>query len=170
MSYLIILDVDETLIHSEFKKENPFDGITEDYFEITVDGDKAFVALRPHLKEFFDYLKSRRCHVMIYSAGAKNYVEAIAKYLSNKFDVNFFRILSRSDCEFDKDSVNKYKADFDSKKTILVDDRIDVGRMYKYTHHLAIYPFYTTTRRFLEQDTYLLVTINKINAILTSSN
>lgn len=162
MSHLIILDVDETLIYSEFQDKNPFAGIVDDVAEL----EGCFCAIRPHLQEFFDFLKAHKCLVMIYSAGSKAYVDSIASYMEHRFQISFFRVLTRDDCIFNNKSVSKYKPDFDSPQTILVDDRTDVGQGYTHLKHLVIPKFEPSTKNSYQQDSYLLLIRDRIKQLL----
>ena len=122
MDKLLILDLDETLIHATTEKLD----IVEDF-----QFDKYFVYKRPHLDWFISEI-SKYFKIGIWSSASDEYVEGIISKLS--FDeINFEIVWGRSRCSFkrdiDKDSFayekrlqKLKKKNFRMEKIIIVDD------------------------------------------------
>lgn len=109
---IIILDLDNTLIHSlEPKSENdPHDQPTIDYVkkkfhispDFTVDGKSYSYAVykRPYVDDFLKYATKTFDYVVIWSAGTKRYVELIVEKLFKMAKLpQPFMVLTRDDCK-----------------------------------------------------------------------
>lgn len=91
MVSVIVLDVDETLIHSSTSKRKK----QEDSFQIS--GYQCI--RRPHLDKFIEHCFDRFDHVVIWSAGTEDYVHEICEMIFS--DRKPHLILTRDDCELD---------------------------------------------------------------------
>lgn len=151
----ILLDIDGTLINtieSGKRLADPFEGHVspENIIEYSY-GDNSgydYCALRNGLDKFFDGLKALNIQIVIFSAGQSEYINKIAEIFIKKYNITIFKILTRSDCTIERyqnsdhiRNIYKYKAEFDKPSTILIDDRIEAGDLYKYAKHYSIRPF-----------------------------
>jgi len=130
---LILLDLDETLIHSEYEikneninsydtvirfKDNETDG-TEEYFSVGV-------YLRKGVRKFLNILNNYFT-IGIFTASQKEYADAILQYLDP--DKNIIKFcLYRNNCINVNDLINikdlRIIKDIDLKKTVLIDNNM----------------------------------------------
>lgn len=133
----LILDLDETLIHSSEEKPEKYDFI--------IDG--LYVIIRRHTRKF---LRSQE-RLIVWSAGEHDYVHAICKELEKRFKVKFDTILTRNDCErrISNDSlfytkplgkIFKLYPDLSYDNTLLLDDTF-INMYDSPLNHLHIKPF-----------------------------
>jgi hypothetical protein len=136
--YNIVLDVDETLLHTYDEHGDDTSDIY-DPFKIKVDGETLYGSLRPGLKEFLMKLKkNKKFNIGIWSAGSDNYVKAIAKMLEKKYNIKFDFVWTRKNCEYSishdgyklhKKPLKKLFQEYphmNYTNTIIIDDRDDV--------------------------------------------
>lgn len=149
-SHTIMLDLDSTLIHTTFISENQLNEIKNspqyDSLKHRVrilkiidinDNDiigrgvitTAIVILRPHLKEFIEFISSYFDDIRIWSAGHKRYVRGIESLIfapENELYINKpIKVLTRLDCnEITDRSVLKDLASkgLNLSSTLIVDD------------------------------------------------
>lgn len=114
----IVLDLDETLIHSYMDKDK-----IEKYYELNpqrfsmlrrrgdlkeiiierfdekgrLDSYKFWLLKRPHLTEFLKFLNDEFKHVIIWTAGTCDYAHHVVAYIYKKIPKKPFMILSRDD-------------------------------------------------------------------------
>jgi len=87
MCNIIILDLDNTLIHSIYN--------CKCYGDFTFDGYSIYK--RPYLEKFIDYCFTNFDHVIIWSLGGREYVESIIdNILGKKYDP--LLILAKDNC------------------------------------------------------------------------
>ena len=150
MPYHICLDLDNTLIYTEFdsnlfskldlndpdlkKRCRLIDFIDSSDKDKKGTGkiDKALVFFRPYLFEFIDFIKDFFDEISIWSAGQERYVRAIDSllfpeeyYKNNKIPKNVYTF---KDCVFLEDNTTfkeLSKKGFDLNQTIALDDRED---------------------------------------------
>ena len=85
MKPLLVLDLDETLVHCNNHAGD---------FKITVNGQSMFIKLRPHLFSFLNYM-SQLFDLAVWSAGVYDYVHTVLSYFpKNKFKF----VMTRRDC------------------------------------------------------------------------
>ncbi len=94
--YTLVIDLDETLIHSDFDNE-----LKENYQKIlqfTHEGETIMFSLfvRPGLQDFLNYIKER-FEVVIFTASRKEYADCILNYLDPENNIISHR-LYREDC------------------------------------------------------------------------
>ena len=146
MPYHLCLDLDNTLVYTEFDTEifskldlndpqlknkcrlisliDPLDKDKKGIGKIT----KALVIFRPHLFEFIEFCKNFFDDISIWSAGQERYVRVIDYLIfpdNNKGPKNVFTC---NDCVFLEDNTTfkeLIKKGFDLKKTLSLDDRED---------------------------------------------
>lgn len=126
----IILDIDETLIHTEMQPKN------KPYFTITVAGTKYFVTPRPGLKEFLDYIFKRFKTVNIWTAATREYAYLIMSHILNKKQQSQLRFFNTREHThmgakplsliFNGELAKKHNVC--EHNTIIIDDRMDVSR------------------------------------------
>ena len=77
----LVLDLDETLIHADFKRPRKQPTMT---VKVNIDGTNAdvFVFMRPYVKEFLEKM-SHHYEIMIFTASLPNYANAIIDRLPN---------------------------------------------------------------------------------------
>ena len=145
----VVLDLDATLVHSiqqdpttiEVLRTDPQYSFLKDrsaflnVVDILDDSEKGkgsvssfIVLIRPHTKEFLEYLLNNVDKISIYSAGHKRYVRAIesvifpvnSEHYKNKLD----KILTAKDCEMSPGIVLKdlERVGFSLKETLIIDD------------------------------------------------
>ena len=127
----IILDIDRTLIHSVEKcvvKEE-----WKEHFE-TFEVDEYIVFLRPHVKEFINFLFNSKNNnhnftVGIFTASSKEYAKSIVNYLFKEY--NIFFLFSSGEYEESFDKYGRFKPieyisekipEINSDKCIIIDD------------------------------------------------
>lgn len=91
--------------------------------------------LRPQLKEFLEYIDSRKWKIYVWTASIQKYAIAMTEIVFSKFDINIEKIFTKDDTYIDdirksviKD-LNKFYSeieDANSSNTLLIDDREDV--------------------------------------------
>lgn len=132
----VVLDVDETLIHSRMSNEKKcaqdcynfqLQEAKEvlDHFEIVLsDGEHVTVYKRPGLDEFLEYV-AEKYEVMAYTAGLKQYAEPLLNWLDPERKI-FRHRLYRESClmtgSFYVKDLNKVQRDL--KRTVLVDNNL----------------------------------------------
>lgn len=89
MAKLLILDIDETLIHADYNLSD---------YDFTVDNGNIKVKKRPHLDLFLNDLQDLDFDIAFWSSGSDDYVnEIVNKIYSNKYKTPLF-IWGRSRC------------------------------------------------------------------------
>lgn len=130
----IVLDVDECLLHTHDK--SILTGIRNYEFgerrvlKIDIDEMQFIAYARPMVRKFLKFCNKYFNKVIIWSAGSKNYVDAIVKLLFWEIN-NPYIIMTRDDCSKTNNGelykpLSKVYAKVqgsDSTNTILVDDR-----------------------------------------------
>lgn len=138
---LIVLDVDETLIHSSRAKTNK---------SIKLDDGDLHLNPRPYLNNFLKYLFNNY-RVMIWSAGEKRYIEFFVKKFIHPLGFKPVAVWTRNDCDTilsDDGNVDyikplpilwkKYKSQgINVRNTIIVDDKKSTA-VYNPTNHILI--------------------------------
>lgn len=169
---LIILDLDETLIHSSMlveKMGNEFDFMVDNYF----------VYKRPYVDMFLNYCKNN-FQVAIWSSGSEDYVTYITSKLFNKpEELNF--VWSRKRCtlkvsegysfsEFTNEPLllknlkKVKKKGFDLKHVIVIDDSFKCHiKNYGNLIHVSSFEGDPQDRELLNLMKYLDILINEPN-------
>lgn len=91
----IVLDLDETLIHSiagNFNRK----GSKVPIHNINIEGDPWTVIERPHLKDFINFIHKYFDLIIVWSAGTFDYVHAICKLIFPYYDECI--VYTRDDC------------------------------------------------------------------------
>jgi Dullard-like phosphatase family protein len=78
---MLVLDLDETLIHSSLKKLKKYDFTISMYIDNRV--STFYVAERPHLHKFMEEV-SKWYHVVIFTASLKNYADLVIDKVDKK--------------------------------------------------------------------------------------
>ena len=121
-----MLDLDETLIHSEEQKPKAYD------FEITIDKEeKYYVRKRPFLQQFLEFL-SKYFKIVVYTAANKQYADLILNVIDPLGLIS--QRLYRGDCK--KKSANIYEKDLskiskDLSKIFLIDNSPSVFGQFR---------------------------------------
>ncbi len=145
----VVLDLDATLVNSlsydqttiNVLKKNPEYSYLRnrvkfiDVVDILDDNEKGkgvvssfVVVLRPHVREFLDFLLNNVGRISIYSAGHKRYVRAIEAAIfdtnSELYKKKVHRVLTRTNCVITETTVLKdlEKQGFDLSRTVIIDD------------------------------------------------
>lgn len=122
---LLILDLDETLVHSDIQEEfndHDFEAEIETESDLTT---KLKVLVRPHTTEFLEYA-SKKFNLLLFTAGVKSYVDSIMKFIDPK-DTYFKLKLYRDSClEYNSFFIKDLNilSTFGLKDMILVDNCI----------------------------------------------
>lgn len=96
---VLILDLDETLIHSDFENEcMAYDA------EIEIPVDKSSkcalkIVVRPHLNEFLQFVKSK-FNIVLFTAGIQDYADPIINYIDPLNEIFKLRLYRDSCYEF----------------------------------------------------------------------
>jgi RNA polymerase II subunit A small phosphatase-like protein len=141
LKHLLVLDLDETLIHSSVEKLT----INEDFKY-----EEYFVYERPHLDWFIKEI-SNHFRLGIWSAADELYVSSIVKQIMPK-DIKLEIMLDRTSCEIELDSetnTNTYEKniahllqlDLKLEQIILVDDNAANAKINK-GNVIVIKPFF----------------------------
>lgn len=167
---LLILDMDETLLHStdEYQLEGDYD------FKIEFDEGKItyFVRKRPHLNEFLDFAFNN-FKVAVWTAGGKDYaIEALMKCGINLNALQFF--WTREKCTIKKNletgqyyglkNLNKVKKIGWKLNDVLIIDDVKETASENYGNLIHIKPFY------YGEDDELLKLINYLEKIKNEPN
>lgn len=144
--YLIILDMDETLINSYSKKD-----MIENYIKIEnveyeyKEFKNYYTFFRPYLEEFIDYLfNCPNIEVGIWTASEKEYAYPILKEIfKNRFD-NLKHVLYRDETTVMPDG--RYIKDLSKliypiEKTFIIDDKMESATKHP-NSLIEIKPFY----------------------------
>lgn len=136
---LIVLDVDETLIHSSDKKT---------IHSVKLDDGDLYLNPRPYLNRFLKYL-FKNYYVIIWSAGEKKYIDFFVKTFITSLGYKPLLVLTRNNCDtiiVEDNEVDyikplsiiwrKYKS-FNSTNTIIVDDKKSTA-IFNPTNHISI--------------------------------
>lgn len=182
MDIHLVLDLDSTLIFSIFmkeqiqriNKENIANKLKNKIYPLTlIDGgdrtlkgsgilEKFILVLRPHLKEFIEYISSKIGHIHIWSAGQYRYVRAIDNIIFPNDLID--RILTSKACSYYEHGkiIKKLKEEnFDLSKTIIIDDRDDTfEENIKNAIHIPRYEPDSTIEALEKDDDALLKIIN----------
>jgi len=172
---LIILDIDETLIHSEWLLNDSLEENQYDFkFQLgDTDLDFSFFTLkRPYLNEFLDYVFSN-FDVAIWTAASHDYATEILKKINIPLkNLKFF--YSKNSCTLKLDyDTNKYygvknlskiSKKFDLNKVLIIDD-IQKTAVNNYGNLIKIKPFENNLN-----DTELLKLISYLELIKNEPN
>lgn len=126
MKYLVLLDIDNTLITGCSEKEKP-QNITPDLDNRPNGLRPPYVFKRPNLDDFLDFLFANFT-VALWSAGKRKWVNQIVDNLLQKYKGNFLFIWTGEDCS--KKRIKSLQKVWDqypnwsSGNTILIDDRL----------------------------------------------
>lgn len=129
MNRLIVLDIDETLLHSSIVNQ-PFD------FKFDIDGLTYYTKKRPHLKEFLEYC-FENFNVAIWTAADKDYAEVILQNINiSKSDLLFFYTKQNCSIKYNSETRNydiikpldKVKYKISLNNILIVDDIIETAR------------------------------------------
>lgn len=138
---LMILDLDETLIHADFDyKFSSHDA----YLKLALTDDMESILpinIRPHLKQFLDY-SVEHFEIVVFTAACKEYMETIIKYLDP--DGKYFRLsFSRNSCVVYKKLYLKFIQIFDVplKDCIIIDNSI-FSFAYNLSNGILVTSFY----------------------------
>ncbi|KRZ09249.1 CTD small phosphatase-like protein 2-B [Trichinella zimbabwensis] len=113
----VVLDLDSTLVFST--REKCFPGQQE------IKSIKYYVAIRPHCRTLLETIRPF-CNIMVYSAGARKYVNHIVELLDpeRKF---FDKVLNRDSCQLVNGIYLKdlRKTGYALKRTVWIDDKLE---------------------------------------------
>lgn len=160
----IVLDLDETLIHSVFKN------------------DKFTIHFRPYLKEFFSFIfgkdengNPRFRKIGVWTAATKNYAKDVLKAMLNgkfitreNFEQLNKELMTRDKLIKDKKALAHYLNSDDLCKTIMVDDRDDVTSLN--AGNTILIPPFKTSVKTAKKDAYLYFLIIYLEGILALYN
>lgn len=168
---LLILDVDETLIHTEI--DNP-DCAYDFIMEFKDDNYIYYTSLRPYLNQFLDYAFSN-FQVAIFTTAEYVYIKSIIKHL--KVDMSKFKfIYDRQYCNTKynhltgfRDHIKKLSRvrnafNFPLENMLILDDKPETASE-NYGNLIPIKPFY-----FDKNDTELLKLISYLETIKDVEN
>lgn len=141
---VIVLDVDETLIHSSKTKTKN---------SIKLDDAELHLNPRPYLNKFLKFL-FENYKVMIWSAGEKTYIEFFVKKFIHSLGYKPIAVWTRNDCDTiltDDNSVDyikplpiiwkKYESyGINPRNTIIIDDKKSTA-VFNPTNHIFIKRF-----------------------------
>lgn len=137
---LIVLDIDETLIHTETCEPDYYD------FKFLLDSKIYFVTKRPYLDDFLSYLKSNY-KIGVFTTSTEDYASEILKTIGlDKLDF----LYDRSRCTekyfpevFQSCYIKRLSKikNVDLDRTVIIDDRGD-GAQENYGNLIKIKPFY----------------------------
>lgn len=116
----LVLDLDETLIHSTFSKRNA--AVPKGGFRVDCDWDSYDVKLRPGLETFLKEL-AKVYELVLYTAGTRDYAEPIIKHIdpNNLFKFKFYKDACLDTFWGPLKSLKQLKAR--NKDTFAIDDR-----------------------------------------------
>lgn len=172
---LVILDIDETLIHSEWL---PNDSLKENQYDFKfqlgdVDLDFSFFTIkRPYLKEFLDYVFDN-FDVAIWTAASHDYATEILKGINIPIKgLKFFYSKNSCTLKLDYDTyqyygvknLSKISKNFDLNKVLIIDD-IQKTAVNNYGNLIRIKPFESNLN-----DTELLKLISYLEIIKNEPN
>ncbi len=96
MKPLLILDIDETLIHTEVVYDDEYSGEYDFVFDTEEDDENFYVLMRPYLKEFLGFAFDN-FDVAIWTAATRDYAELIFENIG--IDISkFIFFYSRENC------------------------------------------------------------------------
>lgn len=164
-NYLILLDIDNTLITSCTKSELPMNAIP-DLDNKPVGLKPQYVFKRPNLDKFLDFL-FQNFTVALWSAGNKPWVDQIVNNILKKYKENFLFIWSRENCDSKKikplERVWTLYPQWSSENTILIDDRMSMNP----ENQIQLFPFTPST--FMNEDNELIKVQYTLNCLLANS-
>lgn len=122
---VLFLDLDETLIHSDFENEYQF---YDAEILIPVDDQtkcKLNILIRPYVQEFLQFAQSK-FNVVLFTAGVKDYADSIINFLDPSKEIFKLRLYRDSCFEFKNFFIKDLRIleGFESKNLILVDNCI----------------------------------------------
>lgn len=138
---LLILDLDETLIHTDF--DYKFDK-HDVYLKLTLEDNMESILpinIRPYLYEFLEFT-TNHFEIAVFSASCKEYAEMITKHLDP--DKRFFRyVFSRESCIIYKKLYLKFIDIFDvnPKNCVIVDNSL-FSFAYNLSNGILVTSFY----------------------------
>lgn len=130
---VLLLDLDETLIHSDF--ENQCHNIDAE-INISVDNTSSCalrIAVRPHIREFLQFARSK-FNVVLFTAGVQEYADPIVNYLDPLNEIFSLRLYRDSCFEFRNFFIKDLSilSGIDEKDMIIVDNCI-----FSFAMHLS---------------------------------
>ena len=160
----IILDLDQTLIYSEFTKDFKKSPKTDKFVHKKLDKDYITFE-RPHLQVFLDYI-FKKYNVAIWTAANKSYAVAIInKFILIKPGRKLDFVFYSDHCDLSKQQKRGLKGltmlweyfkmrGYTENNTFIVDDNNEVNRIQKKNcYHI---PAFDYNKRGSENDTELL--------------
>ena len=171
---LLILDLDETLIHSERFEKDYLDEGYDFKFSSNNPMYEYFTLKRPHLNEFLDYVFSN-FKVAIWTAASKDYAKTIIDNIgidSNKLEFLYTEENCTIKVKYDgcygtyygEKNLNKIRSKYNLKDVLIVDD-IPETASNNYGNLIRINPFTSSPN-----DTELLKLISYLETIKDSDN
>lgn len=180
---LLILDLDETLIHTErFEKDYLDEGSYDFKFSVTNPMYEYFTLKRPYLNEFLDYAFSN-FKVAVWTAASKDYAKTIIDNIgidSNKLEFLYTEENCTIKVKYDgcygiysvvgdgtyygEKNLNKIRSKYNLKDVLIVDD-IPETASNNYGNLIRINPFTSSPN-----DTELLKLISYLETIKDSDN
>lgn len=146
---LLILDLDETLIYSDFCEPESFD------FSFTLTGKTYWVQKRPHL-DYFLQIVAQHYEIAVWSAARRDYVDIIVNYLFLPLQISPVFIFSGERC------VHKWKT-FPEYTFIKIKDLKKVWRRRFLVH--GVNKRYKRENTFIVDDTRVTYCRNRGNAV-----
>lgn len=142
MQSLLILDLDETLIHTVVNKPSKYD------FEIDTGNGYYFVTKRPFLSQFLKYTQEN-FDLAVWTASGKSYASSVLKNIgidSNKLD--FFYTQENCTIKFNHDTydyygvktLSKIRSKFNLNRVLIIDD-IELTAVNNYGNLIHIKSF-----------------------------
>ncbi|KAJ5066294.1 ctd small phosphatase-like protein [Anaeramoeba ignava] len=135
---ILVLDLDETLVHSSFTKPTKYDF----QFEAEIENyrHQVYVNIRPGLNEFFQKIKNN-FEIMIFTAAQKNYANPVINFIDQEGIIS--KIFYRDSCvSFFGNPVKDLRViGIDLDKIILVDNSL-TSSLFQKENYLPIISWY----------------------------
>jgi hypothetical protein len=163
MVFVIILDVDNTLIHAVKKCKLSEHAIDMSCYIKTAN---YYVALRPNIIQFIEFCFTTTPYVILWSAGTLEYINEVCKFLISTY--SFYKIITRSTYGIiEKNLEFIYTDDIIDKATIIFIDDVPT-RITSIRDNVIVFDIKPFNHTEIKSDVEL-ISMQEYLTIITSS-
>lgn len=158
----LVLDLDETLIHSIIgsKENNDYEQKHHFLCSIEAGSNKYYVFFRPGLFEFLNKVY-QDFNLYVYTFGTTEYANIVINCINEKMKKNIFqKVYCREDFVFGK----KMLFDVNEYDTVIIDDNVNAWTEFQ-TNIIQIHPFFGPKVNYFEFDDELELMSDRLEII-----
>lgn len=146
---LAVFDLDETLIHCDFKNKRDVQHIID--VPVPSKGKVSIgINIRPHWKKALDKIK-KKYHIVVYTASHQSYGNAVIDYLDPEKEYFEYRLFRNNCIQIKEDGITYYIKDLrvfknvELKDIVIIDNSV-LSFAFQLNNGLPILPYYSGNR------------------------